>query len=515
MHLSLKSYRSLLFLIGALGIALAAAASFINARIEHNRAWDAFEQQLKTETRLLAEHAGLSFSAAEQVLRVISTEASSKTLEALASDPLFWQRLQQVHGHAPQVSAFIMADADGRVLLSSTQFPAPQDIRIDDHRHFQAVRDGADLYIGAALTWRASASSVVPVTIPLDGPDGQFAGSATALLNLDYFSRFYEALSPGENRRVGLLLDDGTPLVAYPPIGTPGVPWVNAALAETIFTAPFGVHRLQPETADPTSVLGYRRVAGYPVFAAVGVEQDRLLGLTQPIWTRNTVILLIFTLGMVTALLVIDRAFQLLRSAQLQLAKHNRELTTLSLTDSLTGIANRRAFEQAFEREWRRAKRKQRPVGLLLVDADHFKQFNDTYGHTAGDEALRRLASAVDDVVARAGDVVARYGGEELVVLLPDTDLYGTLQVAERVHTTLRDEPIPFPDSPDESRVTVSIGASVTLPDESLAPQAFIETADSALYAAKAQGRNQTAFKPYPEEQSATETAARTTPARR
>lgn len=156
-------------------------------------------------------------------------------------------------------------------------------------------------------------------------------------------------------------------------------------------------------------------------------------------------------------------------------------------------IANRRAFDQGIDREWRRAARNQRSLALLMVDVDRFKQYNDQYGHAEGDECLKRVATALEVAVVRPGDLVARYGGEEMAVLLPETDLDGAVCVAERIHRSLADEAIPFPDSPDGRFLTVSIGAAAILPRRDLPPTTLVEEADAALYAAKQAGRNQTA----------------------
>ncbi len=500
MKLTLGNYRRLLVAIGVLGVGLAAVVALINARSEHLRAWDAFEQQLRTETRLLAEHAGQSIRAAEQVLRVIGIETRSRSVDTLAEDGQFWERLQQVHRYAPQVGSFLVADPDGRIRLTTLEFPAPDALSMADQYHFQAARQTDAALIGFPVTAPDSGQPVVPVTVRLNSHDGAFAGVAVASLNLDYFDAFYRELALAGDRRVGLLLPGGATLVAHPTSALPAADALQPEVLNHIVSVPFGLHRVPTAEGDGTALFAHRRVRGYPIIAAVSIRDDRILGLTRSIWIRNGVMFGIFALGLIAVLTILDRAWQQVHVAQLKLARHNRELTALSLTDSLTGIANRRAFEQAFEREWRRARRKHRAIGLLLVDADHFKRFNDSYGHAAGDEALKRVASAIDDVAVRAGDLVARYGGEELVILLPDTDLYGTLQVAERIHEALARENIPFPDAPEPGRVTVSIGASVTTPAEGLDPQQFFKTADAALYAAKEQGRNQTAFQAYPDE---------------
>lgn len=181
-----------------------------------------------------------------------------------------------------------------------------------------------------------------------------------------------------------------------------------------------------------------------------------------------------------------------LKVAQQELEVRNSELQELSLTDGLLGIANRRAFDQELMREWRRAARSQMPLSLLMVDVDHFKLYNDKYGHTNGDACLQRIAAVLEQSINRPGDVVARYGGEELTVLLPECDLQGALTVSERIHARLAEAAIPFPDSPLGTCITVSIGATSTIPHYDLPTRSLIEDADQALYRAKETGRHRT-----------------------
>jgi diguanylate cyclase (GGDEF)-like protein len=156
----------------------------------------------------------------------------------------------------------------------------------------------------------------------------------------------------------------------------------------------------------------------------------------------------------------------------------------------MTGIANRRRFDVAIEREWRRCRRAGAPLSLLMIDVDHFKAYNDHCGHPQGDACLRQLAQLLVDTVGRPGDVVARYGGEEFVVLLPEIGAAGALAVANKLAAALRHADIVHPRSPAGPRMTISIGAATA---KNLAGDAagLVEFADRLLYAAKAAGRNQ------------------------
>ncbi len=165
------------------------------------------------------------------------------------------------------------------------------------------------------------------------------------------------------------------------------------------------------------------------------------------------------------------------------------ELSEKASTDGLTGVANRGRFDEALDQEWRRAMRGGETVALLLIDADHFKAFNDRYGHQAGDTCLKAIASSITAQIRRPHDLAARYGGEEFAVILPATSLDGALDVGERVRAAIEALDIPHEANAD-GVVTVSIGAAAAIPTADIAQQGLLEAADAALYSAKRDGRN-------------------------
>jgi diguanylate cyclase (GGDEF)-like protein len=187
--------------------------------------------------------------------------------------------------------------------------------------------------------------------------------------------------------------------------------------------------------------------------------------------------------------LELRRTVDELSRAHAELEVANERLEALSLQDDLTGIANRRRFQQVLEEEWKRARRYQRPLGFVLLDLDHFKLLNDTQGHREGDLCLQKVARYLQTTVRRTSDLVARYGGEELAVLLPDTDLDGALQVAEGLRQGIENLAIPHAASPF-GRATASFGAASMIPAPEETSDLLFEIADLALYRAKAEGRN-------------------------
>lgn len=167
----------------------------------------------------------------------------------------------------------------------------------------------------------------------------------------------------------------------------------------------------------------------------------------------------------------------------------NQRLAQQSGMDELTGLANRRRFDEALTTEWQRAARSVTPLSLLMVDIDHFKQYNDNYGHLAGDECLRRVAAVLDQCVRRAGELVARYGGEEFVVLLPGADMEHACETAQKCLDRMQQETVPHIASPTAAHVTFSIGVACLLPDATLVATTMVNAADAAMYRAKSSGR--------------------------
>lgn len=183
---------------------------------------------------------------------------------------------------------------------------------------------------------------------------------------------------------------------------------------------------------------------------------------------------------------------ELLVSYQSQeLAHLNQRLDKIAHEDALTGIANRRSFNNAAEREWDIAQRDQRPLSLLLLDVDFFKRYNDTYGHEGGDICLQSIARAIRDAMLRPADLAARYGGEEFVVLMPDTDIEGAIMVAQRILDSVDSCQLPHASSSVEPYVTVSVGITTLTPQQGQPLQDAIRQADTALYQAKENGRHQ------------------------
>ena len=180
-----------------------------------------------------------------------------------------------------------------------------------------------------------------------------------------------------------------------------------------------------------------------------------------------------------------------LLSAQAKLIELVEELKELATKDALTGIANRRFFDEYLEKEWKRAKRDKHIFSIVMIDLDFFKSYNDTYGHQKGDECLKIVANIIEEAMKRPADMAARFGGEEFVLVLPETSFKGAMRLSEELRKSIFDLNMEHKTNPNGSRVTVSMGVATMAADTVENPENLLSKADKALYAAKNNGRNQ------------------------
>ena len=218
-------------------------------------------------------------------------------------------------------------------------------------------------------------------------------------------------------------------------------------------------------------------ICGLLVAASNGIHETfrRMLSLS---WQQET---MARELGQIT---------NSLRDRNRQLQEARRQLTDLANIDELTGLGNRRLVNSVLRDEVNRARRSDGWLSVILIDVDYFKKYNDTYGHPAGDDVLRRLGDVMQRATSRAGEIVARYGGEEFIVVLPGAHLPSAIRSAERLKRLVNEENIPHMASEVSDRVTISQGVLAIQPDEDVDPGVLIDRADAALYRAKREGRN-------------------------
>ena len=208
------------------------------------------------------------------------------------------------------------------------------------------------------------------------------------------------------------------------------------------------------------------------------------------VWIRDVVHVVRNEQGEVEALIGFMFDISERKKTEEKLLALQRELEALSFKDGLTNIANRRRFDASLELEWDSAIRLRQPLSILLFDIDFFKQYNDLYGHVQGDRCLVDIAQTLSLALDGPRDLVARFGGEEFIVLLPGADASVALKVAERCQRLIQKQAIVHAHSPHDQRVTVSVGVGTVIPDEHIKPSQFLELVDQRLYLAKKNGKN-------------------------
>ncbi|MCL7743412.1 sensor domain-containing diguanylate cyclase [Guyparkeria hydrothermalis] len=208
------------------------------------------------------------------------------------------------------------------------------------------------------------------------------------------------------------------------------------------------------------------------------------------LWIRDVVHVMRDESGKVDSLVGFMFDISERKASEEKLLRLQKELEELSLKDGLTGVANRRMFDSILEVEWANAQRHGQPISVVMLDIDYFKQYNDEYGHLAGDDCLKAVARALEASGLRSGDLLARFGGEEFLLLLPNTDEPSAQRVAERCRQLILDQRILHARSPIGPHLSASFGVATTIPTEEMDPVELVETADCHLYRAKGRGRN-------------------------
>jgi diguanylate cyclase (GGDEF)-like protein len=385
---------------------------------------------------------------------------------------------------AKHFGAIEVFDATGKLVVDASTFdPLPENRADEDF--FKVHRDHADagLFISRPTLHRGAYSIVLSRRI--SGADGRFQGVVAGSIRFTYFHELFGRLQLGANDNITVLRHDGTVIMRRPfdldvigkNIGE--VPGVKRALSE-----PSGFYS-GTSVLDGVQRLYVWRNSNPPFTVIVGKPWDDILDLWRAEAVRIGAIMMALIVFVLAVTLFLAREIRRRAAAE-------GKLEELATTDALTGLRNRRKFDEAIDVEWRRAHRHKTPLSLLMIDADHFKTYNDTYGHQAGDQVLVGIAICISDSVKRAGDCAARYGGEEFAVLLPGTASADAMMIAE----TIRRKVQGWSDEPVIS--TVSIGIASVTPIQDMDWAAFVSTADKALYAAKAAGRNVCVLGPMP-----------------
>jgi len=385
---------------------------------------------------------------------------------------------------AQHFGAIQVFDAAGNLTIDAASLdPRPENR--GDEEYFTAHRDHPDtgLYVSRPMLHRGSYAIVLSRRI--SGDDGRFLGVVVGSIRFSYFHDLFGRLNLAPGDTITVLRGDRTIIMRTPF----DLDVIGKNLAEQL---DWKAENLKVGGAfsgkgpvDSTPRLYVRRSGTGPLYVVVGKPLEAVFNLWRTEAIRIGAIMTVLILFVLSATMVLAR--EIVRRADAE-----DKLEELATTDALTGLKNRRKFDSEIDREWRRASRHGQPVALLMIDADHFKAYNDTYGHQAGDQVLVGIAICISDSVRRAGDCPARFGGEEFAVLLPNMTALEAFKLAEAIRGKVAQW------CEGELITTVSIGVASMRPIAGQQAADLIEAADKALYAAKANGRNQSVIATMP-----------------
>jgi diguanylate cyclase (GGDEF)-like protein len=385
---------------------------------------------------------------------------------------------------AQYLGALLVLDAEGNVLIDSAS-PVPRRGNFSDRKYFTIHRDDPNVGVYLSEPFRSRLGHghwTVVLSRRITLPNGAFGGVALVAIGVDYFHDLLAGLDMGSRGILLLVREDGAVISRQPDRSTVGHSLIGSANFKRFQSAASGTFTGADPIEGVRRLYSYARIPGVPVIAVVAPAEDDIL----ENWRRRSVL--------IGGLMAIFSAVFIGMSALLahelrERARNQQELIQQATHDKLTGVPNRHALDATLSREWRRARRDGRTLGVLFIDVDAFKAYNDHYGHSAGDLALAAVAQSIADCLRRPSDSIGRYGGEEFVVALPNTHVDGALQVAELIRERVVQCGLVHAGH-THGVVTVSIGVAISdMPGvESLAE--LLAKADKALYCAKAEGRN-------------------------
>lgn len=461
-------------------------------------AWRTAERDSDNLLALIEEGVGRSLRTYDLALREAARLAARPEIAALDLE-IRRMALFDTSTQASGLAMIALTDAAGRIRIISD--PAKRVLPdLSGLPEFALHR--ADPRSGLVVTGPTrslvSGHPILRMTRRIETPDGSFAGIVSGAVYLDYFQSLFERLRIEDGSTVNLFLRDGTLLVRAPFNAADVGRSIAAGASYRHYRAHRRGHFLgQAQLDGKQRFYAFANLDDLPLIVTVAVGTDSI----RAAWIGRAGIvaalilcLCALTFGL-TVLLQREIARRAAREASARAA--NAALSLLARTDDLTGLPNRRRYDEALAAAWDQAARSGTPLSLLVVDADRFKRFNDRFGHHRGDEVLRAVAGCLRRILEPEGGVCCRIGGEEFAAILPGRDAAAARAAAERVRRAVVN--LQIGHAPDVGGVaTVSIGLACAVPGPEGDPDALFAAADAALYAAKAAGRNRVRAAPEP-----------------
>jgi diguanylate cyclase (GGDEF)-like protein len=385
---------------------------------------------------------------------------------------------------AKDFGAIQVFDAEGRLTVDASSLdPAPENR--SDEEYFQVHRDHPDAGLFISRPMLHHGAYAIVLSRRITGADGGFLGVVAGSIRFSYFHDLFARLSLGPEDVITVFRRDGTVIMRTPfDLDVIGKDFGDVPSVKRILSELSGSYSAS-SVIDQVPRLLVWRDGTRPLVVLVGKPWDSI----RSLWRKEVIRLGAIMLALVS--FVLAGTLFLAREIDRR-ALAEEKLEELATTDALTGLKNRRKFDAEIDAEWRRAARHKTPLALLMIDADHFKAYNDSFGHQAGDEVLVGIAICISDSVRRVGDCAARYGGEEFAVLLPGLGSAEAVGVAEAIRLKV----VEWSDG--ATPTTVSVGIASLTPSPRMDWSLLVRAADKALYAAKAGGRNQSVLASIP-----------------
>ncbi|CAM3941660.1 Phytochrome-like protein cph2 [Pseudomonas reidholzensis] len=463
------------------------------------RIWRDYRQAFVNAEDSVTNLARASAQHAEDSIRQVDaiTAALAERLEGDGFDKLDRPRLhallrQQTSIMAQLHGLFVYGPDGNWIVTDKATIPANANNADRDYFTYHRTHSDRQVRIGSVVKSRSTGDLIIPISRRLNFADGSFAGVLLGTIRVDWFVRYYGDFKIDQRGALVLAKRDGTILVRRPFVEEV----VGRSLANSeVFRnhLPYAREGIAEAVAviDGTPRLyAYRALTRYPLVVEAGLSRESILAPWRHDMIKSVVVLLVLLLGLAVFGWVVLRQLRERIAIERALHQAHQTLKDLALTDSLTGLGNRRRLDALFEAEVGRARRQGYPLALVMLDLDYFKAYNDRYGHLAGDQCLRRFGEVLRQAVKRPGDLAVRYGGEEFTLLLPDTDAQGAGLIVQEALQLLRRLAIEHAGSP-LGLVSVSAGIAVGYPAEQpITPEALMAAADGALYDAKRQGRD-------------------------
>ena len=431
----------------------------------------------------------------DNILRNIQVyDFSLKALAEKLSDPNFKKAMLDA-GHTSVFDDFAgiyrhgflyVLDKDGIAIAASRPVPPALNLATRDYfKAHQPAPDKLGLYISRPFQSRMDNGKwTIAFSRRVSDANGALAGVVVGAVELDFFAELFRSVSLPPDSAITLFHRDGTMVLRESDRDkSVMVESAGAQIYKQLSSAPSGTFIEDSADGASRQLVAYRSIGNSPLYLEVGLSTRRMFER----WRQKALVMfggfLLLTGLVVMLAMVLGRELNRRYRAE-------ETLAMLAATDGLTNLFNRRRFDEMLDIEWKRAIRIGHPLSILMIDVDFFKAFNDTYGHIDGDTALALIANTLRTCHRRPADLIARFGGEEFVALLPDTDQAGAMIVAETMREAVRNIGLSHAGSPYR-RLTISVGVAALGNDRSTTTASdLLRLADQALYRAKAMGRN-------------------------